>query len=281
VTARSSQREKTKRLLRIPRLRQMSGQFRNIIYEKKDRIATIILNRPEVLNALSPEMIDELISALNDAKDDKDVRVVIITGAGRAFSAGGDLNAIKNYEKLEVMLKGVNEIVRLLASMEKPVIAAVNGIAVGAGLSLALACDIIIASDQSRFGSAFVRVGLVPDTGATFYLPRCVGLHLAKELAFTGRMIDANEAQRIGLVNRVVPASELQATVDSLAKVLADGPPIAVGLTKKLLNRSPNVSLENALDYETCAQLVCARTEDFKEGVSAALEKRRPKFAGK
>jgi 2-(1,2-epoxy-1,2-dihydrophenyl)acetyl-CoA isomerase len=255
-------------------------QFKNILYEKREGIATIILNRPEVLNALSPEMIDELITALNDAKNDKDVRVVIITGAGRAFSAGGDINVVKDYEKLEMTLKGVSEVARLLANIEKPIIAMVNGIAVGAGLSLALACDITIASDQARFGSAFVRIGLVPDTGATFYLTKCVNLHLAKELAFTGRMIDGNEAQRIGLVNRVVPASELQATVYSLAKELADGPPIAIGLTKKLLNKSLSTSLDSALDEETYAQLICARTKDFKEGVLAFLEKRKPKFTG-
>lgn len=207
-----------------------------------------------------------------------------MTGSGRAFCAGGDISTMQAgagpFAGRE-RLKKVHGIITGLLRMEKPVIAAVNGYAVGAGCNLALACDIIIAAESAKFGQAFVNIGLVTDMGGAYLLPRAVGLHKAKELCFTGQNIEAREAERIGLVNRVVPDAELESTVKALAGKLAKAPTKAIALAKELLNKSFETNLYALLEFESFAQSTAFQTEDFKEGAAAFLEKREPHFQGR
>ncbi|WP_313885455.1 enoyl-CoA hydratase-related protein [Desulfallas sp. Bu1-1] len=209
--------------------------------------------------------------------------MVILTGAGRAFSAGGDLNildgSIGPSAARDYVLE-VSEITKLICNMEKPVIAAVNGLAIGGGLSFVLAADFVIASSEAKFCQAFVQVGLVPDLGGTYFLPRIVGMLKAKELIFTGKTIDAFEAERIGIVNKVVDPGSLQEAVEQLSSQLAQGPSSAIGLTKSLLNRNINRCLDEALEDEAFAQSICMQTQDHREGVRAVREKRKPRFIG-
>jgi len=255
-----------------------------------DHICTITLNRPDVLNAFNDQLTTELGEALKAAEKDQAVRVVILTGAGRAFSSGQDLGDLKakyvpgggHVPHLgDDLRRRYNPIIKRIREMDKPVIAAVNGVAAGAGCSLALACDMRIASDQAAFIEVFINVGLIPDSGSTFTLPRLVGLGKAMELCMTGQKVDAAEALRLGLVNQVVPAAELEAATRKLAARIAGLPGRAIALTKRLLNQSMNNDLEAQLEAEAYDQETAGRTADHYEGVVAFIEKRKPNFVGK
>jgi len=254
------------------------------IYEKEDGVATITINRPEALNALNREVILELMRELEDAENDPNVRVVVVTGAGeKAFSAGADVKALAELNPLEAreLSQLGHELCRRIEGLGKPVIAAINGYALGGGLELAMACDIRIASENARFGQPEVNLGLLPGWGGTQRLPRLVGAGIAKELIFTGKIIDARTAERIGLVNAVIPPERFRSEVRKLASEIAGKPPIALKLAKDLINRGLNASLESALAHEAEAFGLVASTEDFREGTRAFLEKRKPKFKGR
>jgi 2-(1,2-epoxy-1,2-dihydrophenyl)acetyl-CoA isomerase len=251
-------------------------------------ICTITLNRPDKLNAFNDQLTTELHDALKAAEKDPTVRVVVLTGSGRAFSSGQDLDDLKaKYVPGYVPSLGddlrrrYNPIIKRIREMDKPVIAAVNGVAAGAGCSLALACDMRIASDQAAFIEVFINVGLIPDSGSTFMLPRLVGLGKAMELCCSGNKVDASEALRIGLVNQVVPAAELESATAKLAGKLATLPGRALALTKRLLNQSLQNDLECQLELEAYDQETAGTTADHHEGVMAFLEKRKPTFQGK
>ncbi len=253
-----------------------------------DGVLTITLNRPEALNAFIPELHRELADALKQAERDAATRVLVITGAGRAFCAGQDLKALEDLPPagqptgLQSLLRtSYNPLILRLRAMEKPVIAAINGVAAGAGLSLALACDIRIAGESAVFTCAFTRVGLVPDSGSTYLLPQVVGIGRALELAWTSRTVSAQEALHIGLVNRVVPAERVLPEAQELAGQLARGAATAIGLTKRAMYRGLTSDLETMLDYEAGLQEAAARTEDFREGLAAFKEKRPPRFTGR
>ncbi|MBC7347231.1 MAG: enoyl-CoA hydratase/isomerase family protein [Clostridia bacterium] len=258
--------------------------FNDLLWECRDNIGYLTLNRPQVRNALSLKTMEELAEAVSLAADPA-VRVLVITGAGEAFCAGGDLRDIEAYvaagNSLYDRMTGVARLVRTLAGLPKPVIAAVNGAAVGAGWSLALACDLIVASENAFFSMAFTRVGLVPDFGAHYFLPRLVGLSTAKYLVFTGERLGAREAERLGLVSLVVAPEALAETVEGLARRLAAGPPQALALSKSLLDRSLALNLEGVLEEEALAQALATGSADGREGMRAFLEKRQPVFRGR
>ena len=262
--------------------------YEDLLLEKKDGIATITLNAPDKLNALTAKMQKSLLLAVDEVAKDDEVRVVIVTGAGRAFCAGGDIGRMKarlegtvkqsRYEQLQLVGHWVDAFLR----MGKPVIAAINGACVGAGFALAMSCDIRIASEEARLGALFINMALAPDCGMTYFLPRAVGTSKALELMFTGELIGAAEAERLGLVSRVVPPDELMKASQELAARIAQQPPIALELTKRLVYRSIIDDIAHHLDWETYAQQLCFRTEDFKESALAFLEKRpRPQPRGK
>lgn len=251
-------------------------------------VCTITLNRPDVLNAFNDQLTTELHEALKNAERDAAVRVIVVTGAGRAFSSGQDLGDLKTRyvpgyvpELGDDLRRRYNTIIKRIREMDKPVIAAVNGVAAGAGCSLALACDMRIASDQASFIEVFINVGLIPDSGSTFMLPRLVGLGKAMELCMTGQKVDAAEALRLGLANQVVPAAELNEAVNKLAARLAGLPARAIALTKRLLNQSLQNDLNAQLEAEAYDQETAGKTADHHEGVVAFLEKRKPNFQGK
>ena len=259
--------------------------FETIEVTVKDGVCTITMQRAEVLNAFNNLLTTELAKALNDASRDKNVRVVIITGSGRAFSSGQDLADLK--EKYvpghephlgEDLKKRYDPIVKRIHTMEKPVIASVNGVAAGAGCSLALACDMRIASEHASFIEVFVNVGLIPDSGSTWTLPRLVGFGRAMELCLTGRPVKAEEALSIGLVNQVVPADELEEATNKIATRLASLPAKAISLTKRLLNQSFENDFKEQLAQEAYAQETAGRTHDHFEGVVAFIDKRKPIF---
>lgn len=262
-------------------------QYETLVYEVSDGVATVTLNRPQVLNAFSTPMQRELASAIGRLADDTDVRAVVLTGAGRAFCAGGDIGEMEGAAD-PTPLESRNKLHRMLTSvlmplvqLEKPVIAAVNGAAVGAGMNLALAADIIVAAEHARFSQVFVKVGLVPDTGGLYLLTRLIGLNRAKELCFTGRTVDAPEALHMGLVNQVVPTAELLPRAHALARELAAGATAAIGLTKSLLNMAPTATLAEMAEFESYALAVVLATEDHREGIRAFREKRAPVFRGR
>jgi len=254
-----------------------------ILRDAADGVLTLTLNRPEALNSFNVEMKAALLSALKDAGRDKSVRVVVLTGAGRAFSAGQDLKERQQADAADLgteLRVRYNPIVLAMRRMEKPVIGAINGVAAGAGISVALACDIRIASEAASFIEVFGRVGLVPDTGSSWFLPRLVGYARAVEMSFTTDPVDAQTAERIGLVNRVVPADQLMAESSALASRLARSAPIAMALAKRALNRSLETNLEQALEFEAELQSIAGRSKDYDEGVAAFVEKRPPNFTG-
>ena len=262
-------------------------QYETLLYEVSDGVATVTLNRPEVLNAFSTPMQRELAAVILRLAGDDAVRAVVLTGAGRAFCAGGDIGEMEgaadptplaSRNKLQRMLTSV---LMPLVRLEKPVIAAVNGVAVGAGMNLALAADITVVAEHARFSQAFVKVGLVPDTGGLYLLTRLIGLNRAKELCFTGRMLDAREALHMGLVNQVAPAAELMPRALALARELASGATAAIGLTKSLLNIAPTATLEEMAEFESYALAVVLATDDHREGIRAFREKRSPVFRGR
>jgi 2-(1,2-epoxy-1,2-dihydrophenyl)acetyl-CoA isomerase len=246
-------------------------------------VATIVLNRPEALNALTVPMKVELLGALRQVEQDAAVRAVILTGAGRAFCAGQDLRERLQPDAAPLgveVRERYNPIVRQMRSLPKPIVGAINGVAAGAGASLVLACDIRIASDAASFALAFGRVGLVPDSGATWLLPRLIGASRAAELALLNEPVAAADALRIGLVSRVVAADELPSEARSVAVRLAAGAPVAIALTKRALNAAWDRDLETALEDEAELQDTAGRTKDHAEGMAAFLEKRPPRFTG-
>ena len=254
-----------------------------LLREQADGVLTLTLNRPDALNSFTVEMKEALASAFKDAARDREVRVVILTGAGRAFSAGQDLKERQGDDGPDLgteLRARYNPIVLAMRRLEKPIIGAINGVAAGAGCSIALACDIRLASDKASFIEVFGRVGLVPDTGSSWLLPRLVGYARAAEMVFTTDPVDAQTAERIGLVNRVVPADQLMDEATALARRLAESAPLALGLAKRALNRALDSSLEEALEYEAQLQSVAGRSADHAEGVAAFVEKRQPEWRG-
>src|SRR5215813_3845829 len=255
------------------------------VYEQANSVATITLNRPERLNALTFEVYRELTDTFAALRNAEDVRVVVITGTGRAFCSGGDVHDIigelfqQNMEGLLAFTRMTCELVANIRSLPKPVIASLNGTTAGAGACIALASDIRLASDDARIAFLFVKVGLSgADMGAAYLLPRVVGLTKATELLYTGDFISAAEAERIGLYNRVVPPDQLEATTTELAVRLAKGPGFALAKTKEMLNRELDMNLETALECEAQAQAICMQHPDYREAYEAFVAKREPKF---
>ena len=264
-------------------------KYETIILEKKETIATITLNRPEKLNALNPKMQEELMDVFAAVEQDNAVRVVIITGAGRAFCAGADIEELF-LKKIEERKKGIIEDATqafievaclALAKITKPVIASINGPAIGFGCTLSLACDIRIASEDASFSLAFPKVGIAPEFGSTYFLPRLVGLGKACELVFTAKMFDAKEAKEIGLVNLVTPVDELTKTTYEMASSIAKLAPLAIRVSKKALYQGMNNDLASQLRHEAFALNYLCGTEDHEEGARAFLDKRPPVFRGK
>ena len=258
-----------------------------VLLEREEKVATLTLNRPDKLNAFGGNMRQEILEALEDACQDKDVRAIVVTGAGKAFSAGGDVNEFVAGTSL-IMAKEtsserptMSKIVHLINTVEKPVIASVNGVAAGGGCNLALACDIRIASERARFSESFTKRGVHPDWGGIYFLPRLVGYAKAAELIFTGDIIDAHEALRIGMVNKVVSHEELNLATKELAKKIVKNAPMPIALAKRGLQNFSKMDLGQALDYEAHAIGICVNSEDRVEGFKAFLEKREPNFLGK
>jgi len=265
-------------------------EFKDILYTKENGIATITLNRPESLNALSGGIQREWISAIEDAAGDDDVRVLIVTAEGRAFCAGGNprdidrsrsQEASPNSATTDVVDRGIHEMARAVERLEKPYIAAINGAAVGGGMDFASMCDIRIASDKAKFAMAFVRMGNIPVTGGCYFLTRIVGTANACELIWTGRMFNAQEALAMGYVSRVVPHEELPSATQELATQLAKGPAVAIRMAKRLIYRSLEEDLNRALDDHDLVTGIVGNTEDAKEGPRAWVEKRKPVFKGR
>lgn len=250
---------------------------------KGNHIAKLMLNRPGALNATCDEMVAELYEAVSVIENDPEIYVVIFGGNGKAFCAGGDLKEQADTLNLQDSYKRMNlanKTAQRLVNLERPVIGMVQGAAVGAGFSLALVGDIVYAADNAKFGALFNQVGLVPDMGCMYLLPQLVGRSKAKELLLTGRMVKAQEAKDIGLVNKVLPLEELEKSAMELAQQLADGPRFALQVGKKAINRICDLSFEDALALEQQSQVVCFMSKDHEEGVAAFLEKRQPKFEG-
>jgi 2-(1,2-epoxy-1,2-dihydrophenyl)acetyl-CoA isomerase len=250
-------------------------------------VAVLVMNRPERMNALNDDLATALFGALQKISQDDSVLVVVLTGAGRAFCAGGDLGVIgkgreaNNVKELEPILRAGMGAVLKIRTMPQPVIAAVNGAAAGAGMNIALAADIRISAEEAVFGQNFAKVGLFPDYGGTYFLPELVGPSKAAELFYTGDMIDAKTALQLGLVNRVVPAAQLEAEVRTFASKIAAGPPMAIRAVKKVLFADQKEALERALEAEVVHQMKCFASEDCLEGIHAFFEKRPPKFQGR
>jgi 2-(1,2-epoxy-1,2-dihydrophenyl)acetyl-CoA isomerase len=256
-----------------------------VLYDRKDGVGTITLNRPEVMNATNDTLYHELSALIGEIARDDSVGAVVLTGAGRGFCAGADVRAmdpdaspLKRRARHRWILR---DILRPLIELEKPVIAAVNGAAVGAGFNIALACDILLASEKAVFSQIFARLALVPDLGGMYLLTRVVGLNKAKELCFTAKKITAQEAFELGIVNHVVPAEELLDRAQDMAAQIAAGPPTALAMVKALLNKSSTATLDQMLEYESYAQTVAYTTDEHKEGVAAFREKRNPDFRQK
>jgi 2-(1,2-epoxy-1,2-dihydrophenyl)acetyl-CoA isomerase len=268
--------------------------YETIIVDKQDGIATLTLNRPDKMNAWNPLMAQEAAEAIQGMDSDEDVKVLIITGAGRAFSSGADVGRLKetaegNVPFLETtagrVLTGETSLltaVESIRNLSKPVIAAIHGTAAGAGLSVALACDIRVSTEDARFTMAFVKRGLIPDLGGSYLLPRLVGPGIAAKLMFTGDVIDAKEAARIGMVDELVAPEDIMVKAMELARKIAHNPPLAVRMAKKALYKGMNeTDLRSQMDYEIFIQSGLMQTEDFKEGVESFFERREPKFKGK
>ncbi len=260
--------------------------YEHILTTQSEGILTITLNRPEKLNAFIGHMRRDLAEALEHAGSDRNVRVVILTGAGRAFSAGGDIAFMaelmqrRDSEEFARILGAGRRVILAIRQMTKPVIASINGPASGAGCNLALACDLRVASSTATFSQSFAKVGLHPDWGGSYFLPRLVTPNKACELFFLGEAIDAAEAQRLGIVNHVVAPEELDGATMQLAERLRAAPPIALAAAKQAVYMSQSAELEEMLRYETEVQLRCFESDDCHEGVQAFLEKREPKFTG-
>lgn len=258
--------------------------FQYIKFDVANGIATVTLNRPEVYNALNDGITYELQDALKKISKDDAIRVMVLTGAGKAFCSGQDLKAASGQEKrsfLDSLHKRYNPIISAMRSLPKPIICRLNGVAAGAGCSLALACDMIIASEEATLIEVFINIGLVPDSGSSYFLPRLVGRAKAFELCSMGNKVKADEALQLGLVNKVAPANELDAVVKEYADHFAQAPTKSIGLIKRMLEKSATSTLDEMLEYEAYCQEIAGTSHDYKEGVSAFLEKRKATFLGK
>jgi len=258
--------------------------YNTVLYTLTDGICTVTLNRPDVYNAFNDEMKKEMNNALKEAERDPAVRCVVLRGAGeKAFCSGQDLKEHSHSKRSlrDSLEKSYNPMIVKIRSMPKPVIGMINGVAAGAGCSVALACDIRIMAEHAKLIEVFIRIGLVPDSGSHWFLPRLVGMAKAFEYAATGRDITAEEAGRVGLANYVVPGSTLEAKTMEIANTLAKGPTRAIGMIKRTLNKAMECSLEDLLNYEAIMQQAASEGADYGEGVAAFLEKRPPQFSGK
>ncbi len=264
--------------------------MKDILFEKNGRVATITFNRPAKRNAYSETMVHEILEALADARDDDEIRVVILTGAGKGFCAGGDISRDFQYparyrgHRLESMLEmreNMHVLIRFLDRFDKPVIAAVNGAAVAGGLTLALACDFRIAAESAKLGDTSLKFGLIPDEGGAYLFPRFMGLDQALKMSLLSEVYSAREALALGLVTEVVADGELMTRAGELAIRLADGPPIAIRVTKRMMYKQRSMQLDNALEDAAMATLVANYTDDVKEGTAAFHEKRKPNFKGR
>ncbi len=264
-------------------------QFETVLYEKKGGVAVITLNRPEKLNALNSQMNKDLKYAFREAKENPEVRAIVLTGAGRGFCSGADISDFAGGVTLDDFKKMTEEGIVPetiitpydFIDVPKPIVAAVNGVAVGFGMNVLLNCDIIIASEAASFGEFFIRMALLPDMNGSLLLPMLVGIHKAKELIFTGDRIDAQEALRIGLVNRVVPADQLMTTAMELANKLAEGPPLALGMSKQLIHEGFKKIFDEMIMKEVQYQAKLYASEDHREAAMSFIEKRKPVFKGK
>jgi len=257
--------------------------YDTILYEVTDGIAVLTMNRPDKFNAFTAQMNKEITDALKQAQKDSEVRCILLTGAARAFNAGQDLGEVSdgNVDFGGFLRDRYNPMILQFRKTEKPIIAAINGVAAGAGMSIALACDIRLASDKASLVNAFVNIGLVPDSGGCYFLPRIVGIGKALELAMTGEKVPAEEALRLGLVNQVYPAEQFMEEAMAYARKLASLPTRGIGLIKRAMYKGLEMDLEQTLEYEAYAQEVAGSTEDYQEGVRAFMEKRAPRFTGR
>lgn len=249
----------------------------------KNNVCLITMNRPDIRNPIH-DIFDGLMATLDKVQDDDQVKAVILTGADRVFSAGGNLKAKRdtaNFFATQKRMQGFHKLLFKMRNLEKPIIAAVNGVAAGAGSSLALTCDMVIAARSASFIQSFVKVGALPDMGAIHFLTKIVGPHRAKELMILGDRITAEKAHQMGLINEVVNDEDLLNRAYEVANRISAGPSLTIGMIKQLVNQSENMSLEEFLELEAFGQGACFQTEDFKEGVSAFIEKRFPEFKGK
>jgi 2-(1,2-epoxy-1,2-dihydrophenyl)acetyl-CoA isomerase len=261
-------------------------EYENILWEQQEGVGIITLNRPDALNALNRPHLRELNHAVDRARFDASVRSLVITGAGRGFSSGADVKewgsgAGEGDEPEASWIDLAHALIMKIYRLPKPVVAAVNGVAVGAGCDMALASDLRVASTKARFGQAYIRLGYCPDAGGSFLLPRLIGEARAMEMIYTGRIIEADEADRIGLLNRLVEPEDLMPTALELAGRLAKGPTVAIGLSKENIRQNAYLNIEDALRNERRAGEICGRTEDAKEGLSATIERRDANFQGR
>jgi len=265
-------------------------EFEQILYAKSGHVATVTLNRPKKLNAYSEVMVHEILAALGDARDDDEIRAVILTGTGRGFCSGGDIGKDFQYptryrgHRMESMLEmreNMHELVKFLQRFDKPTIAAVNGAAVAGGLTLALSCDFRIAAESARLGDTSLKFALIPDEGGAYLFPRFLGLEKALKMSLLSEVYPARQALELGLVTEVVPDDELMSRAREWAEKLAAGPPIAIRITKRMMYKQLTMNLENALEDAALGTMVANYTEDVKEGTAAFHEKRKPDFKGR
>jgi len=255
-----------------------------ITYQIKDAVAQILFNRPEVYNSFNRTMALGFLEVLEDCQNNDEVRALVISGTGKAFCAGQDLKEItektNNLGFKQILEEQYNPIIKKLCDIQKPIVAAVNGVAAGAGANIALACDIVIAAENASFIQAFSSIGLIPDSGGTYFLPRLIGFQKAKALAFLGDKVTADQAEKMGMIYKSVPQDEFEGTITDIAIKLAQMPTKALGLIKHAFANSMQNTLEEQLQLESKLQIEASQTADYHEGVSAFIEKRKPKFKG-